>query len=148
MSLEKEIQKTKEEAAAKVVEAERLEKLMASFPDIKKHTSRWGAVRYYTKVINTIANRFDIKHSCGCCSDSPLEVWPYAETPVGNVYSDPPRFTIGEKHWMGGDVASEGWKDGLREAGIPEDMIGAMGMHFKRCQANREESVRNLNEDE
>jgi hypothetical protein len=130
-SVADEIKKAHEEAKAKEAEALRLVNLVEAYPDLKKHVGRWNKVAYYSSSVNTRVTRFDLRHNCGCCSDSPLEVWPYLETPHGNVYSDPPSFQVGERHWMGGDRPHAGWKQKLEEAGIPESVIGAVGMHFK-----------------
>ena len=125
------------EAAEKEAEASRLAKLAAAYPNLQKHTTRWKRVRYFSMTSKTTANRFDIAHSCGCCSDAELQVWPYTETPAGNVYSDPPYFGVGERHWISGDRPYDGWKKRMRDAGIPEVIIGAVSMHFKKCVDDR-----------
>jgi hypothetical protein len=139
MSVHKDIAKLREERDAKSQEADRLEALLAEFPDLQKKVGRWEKVAFYSKAANERANRFDIRHNCGCCNDSPLEVWPYLETPHGNVYTDPPMFQVGERHWISGDTPYPGWKDKLREARIPEDIIGAVSMHFKKCAQERKD---------
>jgi hypothetical protein len=71
-----------------------------------------------------------------------LEVWPYLETPNGNVYSDPTMFWVGEADPMfGGDIPSAGWEEQMRSAGIPEAIIGAVQMHFERSAARAREQV-------
>ena len=120
-----------QEAADKMAEAERLKALMKEFPDLQKYVGRWNKVAYYSKTVNEKVQRFDLRHNCGCCNDSPLEVWPYLETPHGKVYSDPPQFVVGERHWISGDVPHSGWKKLLQEAHLPEAIIGAISAHFR-----------------
>lgn len=137
MSIHQDIAKLKEERDQKDQEAKRLETLLAEFPDLQKYTGRWNKVAFYSKAVNSRVDRFDLRHNCGCCNDSPLELWPYLETPHGKVYSDPPKIVIGEQHWISGDTPSPGWKKKLQEAGLPETIIGAVSMHFKKCAEER-----------
>lgn len=136
-SIQEELTKLNKEASEKASEAEKLLRLSASFPDLQKHVGRWNKVAYYSASVNSKVQRFDIRHNCGCCSDSPLEVWPYLETPDGNVYSDPPCFQVGEKYYLGGDRPYPKWREKLEAAGIPEVIIGAISMHFREDRDNR-----------
>lgn len=136
-TIQEEADKLLQEASEKLAEADNLTKLHEAHPDLQKHVNRWRKVRFYSKQVNTLATRFDIGHSCGCCNDSTLEVWPYIETEHGKVYSDPPRFQVGEKHWIAGDTPYPAWKDQLREAGIPESIIGAVQAHFDQGKQDR-----------
>lgn len=131
----------RQEAQGKLSEAEQLEKLVAAYPDLQKYVGRWNKVAYYSKTVNAQANRFDLRHNCGCCADSPLELWPYLETELGKVYTDPPSFQIGEKHWICGDTSYPGWKDKLRAAGISEEIIGAAQEHFREGRQSRMEAA-------
>lgn len=147
MSLADEITKAEKEAASQLAEAERLKKLAEAFPDVRKHVGRWNKVAYCSKSVNPKVERFDMRHNCGCCNDSPLEVWPYLETPHGKVHSDPPMFFVGERDpWSYGDRPSPGWKGKMQEAGIPEVIIGAVSMHFKRCRDEAREHADSLYE--
>jgi hypothetical protein len=133
LAVPRDIERLRKEAAEKIAEADQLEHLLAQYPNIRKHTGRWNKVAYYTKDVNTLVNRFDMRHNCGCCNDSPLEVWPYLETPLGKVYSDPSMFRVGEKEpFYHGDRPLKGWDKQMRDAGIPEPIVGAIGMHFRR----------------
>lgn len=125
----------------KRLEAERLERIATAYPDLRKYVGRWGKVAYCSKSVNSKVNRFDLRHSCGCCTDSLLELWPYLETPDGNVYSDPPVFWIGEQHWIAGDLPKKGWRRELRAAGIPEVIIQAAEDHFRRGAEDRKSAV-------
>lgn len=133
LAVPREVAKLRKEAAEKIAQAEKIEALLKEFPALRQRTGRWNKVAYYAKEANSKANRFDLRHNCGCCQDSPLEVWPYFESPAGNVYSEPPMFRVGEKEpYYGGDIPRAGWDTEMREAGLPEDIIGAVSMHFKR----------------
>lgn len=131
------IAKLRREAADRVDEAGQLEKLLAAYPNVQRHVGRWDKVAYFTKDVNARVERFDMRHNCGCCNDSPLELWPYVETEYGKIYSDPPCFRIGEKHWVSGDKPRHGWKEDLRKAEIPEIIIGAVQTHFEQCRQDR-----------
>jgi hypothetical protein len=144
-TIQEEIESLKKEAAGKLLEAEKLQRLLTAYPDLQKHVGRWKKVAYCSASVNSKVNRFDLHHNCGCCTDSPLEFWPYLETPDGNVYANPPSFQVGEKHYMGGDVPYSGWKERLEKVGIPEAVIGAVVMHFKECKQAR---IRTAEEDD
>jgi hypothetical protein len=132
-----EITKLRQKSTDTLLEAERLEKLVTMFPNIQRHVNRWGKTRLFARDVNSRANRFSLGYNCGCCDDSPLELWVYIETEFGDVYSDPPYFRIGEKHWKGGDSPYPEWKKGLIEAGIPEVIIEDVSKHFKKCRQKR-----------
>jgi hypothetical protein len=135
--IQDELDKLSKEAEEKKTEANRLVRLSAEFPDLRKHVGRWNKVAYCSASVNSQVGRFELRHNCGCCPDSPLELWPYLETPNGNVYTDPPCFQIGEKYYLGGDRPYPGWDEKLKAAGIPEIIIGAVGFHFKQCKEAR-----------
>lgn len=137
MSIQEDIDKLTKEATQRKDEIQQLSALWAEFPDLQKRVGRWNKVAYYSKSVNPKVQRFDIRHNCGCCNDSPLEIWPYLETPHGKVYSDPPMFQVGEKHWISGDKPYAGWKTKLRDADIPEVIIGAVQVHFDQCKQDR-----------
>jgi hypothetical protein len=133
LAVPRDIAQLRKEAAEKLSHADQLERLLAQYPNLRKHTGRWNKVAYYAKDVNTLVDRFDMRHNCGCCNDSPLEVWPYLETPLGKVYSEPSMFRVGQKEpFYGGDRPTKGWEKQMRDAGIPEPIIGAVSMHFRR----------------
>lgn len=72
----------------KQAELDNLNKLFGLYPNLLKHTNRWKTVRYCSSDVNKNVNKCEIRHNCGCCSDSPLEIWPYLETDFGNIYSN------------------------------------------------------------
>jgi hypothetical protein len=129
---QEEAEKLRKEAAGKLAEAERLARLQAAYPNLKKHVGRWDKIAYCTSAVNGLVTDYDLRHNCGCCRDSPLEVWPYLQTPDGKVYSDPPMFRVGEKDPLyGGDVAEPGWRGKLQAAGIPTALLDRIKHHFR-----------------
>lgn len=149
LAVPRDIEQLRKEAAEKLALATQLEQLLAKYPNLRKHTGRWNKVAYYSKDVNALVDRFDMRHNCGCCNDSPLEVWPYLETPLGKVYSEPSMFRVGEKEpFYHGDRPYKGWDKQLRDAGIPEPIIGAVKMHFKREADEARELADSLYESE
>jgi hypothetical protein len=144
--IEKEIEKLTSESSKSQDEADRLSSLWAEYPDLKRQVGRWHKVVYYSQTVNAEAQRFDIRHNCGCCNDSPLEIWPYLETKYGNVYSDPPCFRVGERHWIAGDRPYDGWEDKMHEANIPENVIGAVQIHFEQGREERRRAAEDEDE--
>jgi uncharacterized protein YuzB (UPF0349 family) len=78
--------------------------------------------RFYSKQANVQVTDYDLSHNCGCCNDSPLELWPFMMHGDMKVYSDPPCFTIGERNGYG-EMPYDCWQGPLRAAGIPEELI-------------------------
>lgn len=136
-SLQKSINKSKNEIS-------KLERLAEKYPNIKKYVGRWNKVVYCTELVNSKVNNCEIGHSCGCCRDSPLKIWPYIETSDGDkVYSSPPEFIVGEMYYSG-DIPHRGWKDKLREANISESIVEIVEKYFIKCQEERKELVSSI----
>lgn len=126
MSIEKYIQKKEKEIEDLSKEVEGIKKLLKIYPDLKYHTNRWGTIRLYSKSVNPDTTSYDMGHNCGCCDDSPLEVWPYIEIDGLQIYSDPPIFMIGEKDsWSNeySESAYPGWDKEMGEAKISKTVI-------------------------
>jgi len=132
------------ESLKKQSEVDRLAKLLELFPDLKKHVGRWDKVAFFSPSVNSKVTDYDQRFNCGCCSDSPLEVWPYLNTPFGKVFSDPPCFTVGEKCYYGGATPYPDWKERLEKAGIPEVIVGAIGYYFRKSKEEALESVESM----
>ena len=128
----KELRDTAEKA---LTEADRLIKLQELYPDLKRHVGRWGKIVYCSASVNTKVTDYEQRFNCGCCSDSPLEIWPYLNISLGKVYSDPACFQIGERDDYGdcnaGVRAYPDWKKKLRDVGIPEDIVTKIGLQFE-----------------
>lgn len=140
-SLVNDAEKLRKEAEEKLAEVNRLERLQQAFPDLKKRTGRWNKVAFYSKTVNEKVDEFDSRHNCGCCSDSPLEIWPYMNTPDGKVFSDPPCFTVGERDGYG-DRPYDNWSNALREARISGNVIERISMLFNaRDEEEEDENI-------
>ena len=125
------IERLRQQAKDNLDEAARLEALLLEYPNLRKHTARWNKVSYYSKDINPLATEYEGRFNCGCCSDSSREVFPYLDTANGRVYSDPPKFSIGEKNDYGGATPYLGWDQKMRDAGISEVVIAKIQAQFK-----------------
>lgn len=142
LAVPRDIVTLRKEAAEKLAEAAKLEAMLQAFPNIRKHVGRWNKVAYYSKDVNSKVDRFDLRHNCGCCNDSPLEIWPYLETEHGKVASDPPMFRVGERErTYGGDIPYPDWDKKMQDAGLSEGLIGSVSMHFKRCAKEAREAA-------
>lgn len=143
LAVPKAIEQLRKEAADKLAEASRIEKLSTAFPDLRRQTARWEKVSYSSKSVNSGVTNYDNRHSCGCCNDSPLQIFPYINTEYGKVYSNPSCFTVGERDYHGGDISYSGWDVKMREADIPEALIERVRGLFQN-----EKSTENDDEDE
>ena len=76
--------KLEQEAKKTQVELSKLDRLTELYPDLKKHTNRWGTVRYCSPFVNFKVDEVELRYNCGCCGDSPLEAWPYTTTKDGD----------------------------------------------------------------
>lgn len=133
-----EIGKLRNEAELKKKEAHRLELLEKQFSDLKKYEGRWEKVVFYSVIANEQATNYDWRYNCGCCTDSTVEVWPFFETELGKVYSDPPVFRVGyKKNYRAGLRA--GWDKELRQARISENIIEKIGKSFPMNENETEE---------
>jgi hypothetical protein len=109
--------------------ADGLQLLLAAYPDLKRHVDRWDKETFCSRTVNAKVISYDMKRNCGCCADTPVEVWPYLDTSNGRVHSDPPCFRVGNQDPESYTyVARFGWEEGLRSAGIPDEMIGRIGL--------------------
>lgn len=131
---------------AEITDKSRLVEILSKYPDIKEHTNRWKRHHWVSRSVNDRASLCRIHHECGCCSDSPLEVWPYLVDDGVEIYSDPPCFRVGEKNAYGiGDRPYDYWQDKLRADGINAEIIAQIEQHFAD---NQEVIFRNEEEEE
>jgi len=122
--------KLRADAQTKFDDADKLEKLTQRYPDLRVHVGRWSKVAYCTKEANPHAIHHDLRHNCGCCRDSPLELWPYMMVGEDRIYSEPPCIQIGERSEHG-DRPYPGWADKLKDAGLPEELIRTIKGYFR-----------------
>lgn len=94
----KKLQELKEEISSKEKKIKDIEELLKEYPDLEIIVDRWRNEFYISKTANSKVSEFYTKHSCGCCSDSPLFAYPYVRINNGlKIHSNPYRFCIGEK---------------------------------------------------
>ena len=118
------LNKEQSEADKRSQELNTIRSLQARYPDLEQVTHRWKKETFSTTGVNNITTDVDIRHSCGCCPDSPIEAFPYAIVEGVKLYSKPSRFCVGEKYEPGfGELASTGWADNMRKEGIAEAVI-------------------------
>lgn len=129
----------RDEAAKLAKEAARIDALATAYPDLRKHTGRWKKVVYCSQSVNSMVNEMESRHNCGCCNDSPLEIWTFLETPNGRVYSDPPMFFVGNREYGHGDSPSPGWDRSMAEKGIPAALIDKVRPLFQSYLEEDEE---------
>lgn len=131
MSIADEIEKARKASTDAAAEADRLAQLAALYPDLRRTTGRWGKVGYASAQVNALVTGYEGRYNCGCCADSPFEVWPYLDTPHGRVYSDPSMFFVADQNPYGeGMIGRPGWDQTLRDKGIPEALIERVGYRF------------------
>jgi len=135
LAVPRHIEALRKEIAEKTTEADNLEAMFKEFPNLRRKVGRWNKVAYTTREVNTKVTKYNQRFNCGCCNDSPLEIWPYLETPVGNVYSEPAMFIVGEKG-SGGATPYGDWDADMRKEGIPEVIIEEIQAYFNECAKN------------
>ncbi|GEM_PF-6632649 len=102
----------------------------AKYPDLDRNVFRWDKVCYATAAVNNRVTDYDQRHNCGCCADSPIEVFPYFEEDGLKLYSSPACFHVGQANYGNGEIPAEGWDAKMREAGIPESIIAQIQKFF------------------
>lgn len=131
--------------------------LRQSFPDLDYEIDRWKNLRYTSASVLSKAEKVAIRHSCGCCSDSPLLARPYVEVRVPTdpedmqpikVYSSPSSFMIGERAYIG-ECPMPGWRSNLLEKGVNEAVINQIELYFeankpKACDEAEDEMLDEL----
>lgn len=78
-SISAHIDKLRHQASTAASAADKLELLAMEFPDLRRWVGRWEKEAFYSSAVNARATGYEQRYNCGCCSDSPLEIWPYTE---------------------------------------------------------------------
>jgi len=147
-SVKDEISSIEKEITEKQHSLKQLKSMLESYPDLEVHTGRWNKKVYSSRSVNSLVNNYDTRHNCGCCSDSPLEVWPYLETEYGKIYSSPAMFFVGQKNeYRYGDLSDPGWEDKLRKENIPEELIERMSSLFSDEDYEEDDEEYNVDDD-
>ncbi len=95
--LQKEAAEAKSKYDAANKELERVQKLKELYPDLEITVGRWNKKVYRSASVNPLVTDYEVRFNCGCCHDSPFEVWFYLETNYGKIYSHPSYFVAGER---------------------------------------------------
>jgi hypothetical protein len=113
--------------------------LLKNFPDTHYHTSRWGTRRLTSKLANAKCTDIDIGHNCGCCNDSPIEVWPYFKVGELKLYAAGIPFSPGESWDHVAERPYEGWEEQFIKNQIPEGVINKVQVFFDENRIPDEE---------
>lgn len=109
-----------------------LKKIKELFPDIEIHKDRWEKERYSSSLALKKVDKTLFYHSCGCCPDAVLYVGPYLEVDGIEIYTNPERFIIGQKHAYGfGEEPDDDWEERLKNAGLTDTIIEQTRKFFK-----------------
>lgn len=103
MQIQEKINKIRADIVKSESEIEKLNRIVARFPDAFVSQDRWKNERVFSKIASPLCDKYDWKHSCGCCPDSPVQVWPYLETEFGKVFAAEAPFYVmnRDEHGMG-----------------------------------------------
>jgi hypothetical protein len=112
--------------------------LETEFPDLDVYTSRWGQVLYTSKYVNEIAENCHIRHSCGCCDDAVLDVFPFVKRNDLLIYAKGVPFSVGELSNYR-DIPWENWKTMLEENHISETIISLVETYFNNQSTDDDE---------
>lgn len=121
----------RKEAKQKLEKAQNIENLLMKFPDLNRFVGRWEKEVFCSRSVNSIVDKYDRRYNCGCCEDSPLEIWPYIETEYGKVYSYPACFRVGERSGFSSSRPYDNWKERLEKENISENIIKKIESFFE-----------------
>jgi hypothetical protein len=106
--------------------------LSERFPDLELHTGRWNRERLVSKEVNSIAEDCDIGHSCGCCSDAVVLVFPYVTYQGYKIYSNPASIGVGEEYSIGtGQLPWDNWEQSLKNHNVSDKVIEVVRLYFE-----------------
>lgn len=102
------------------------QELQLLFSDLRISEGRWGKRVICSKSV--IPTDFETRFNCGCCEDSPLEVWLYTSVMFGGtehrVYTDPAKTFVGDRANYGSSVRLYSYfAERLRALGASEEII-------------------------
>jgi len=101
------------------------------FPDLQRISDRWNHIRYSSALVNSQAKHAKIRHSCGCCPDTPLLVYPYITIDGVEINSEPTGIIIGkENQWGEGERPNTNWKEKLQKHNISSTVIDIVQQYF------------------
>jgi hypothetical protein len=140
VTIQEQIQKIKDSIEKQQKELADLALAELEFPDLKMHINRWHTQRYTSAKAIPLADKCEIAHNCGCCNDSPIELWPYTEFNGLKIFAEGIPFHIGEKCWCYGEKPDWGFAEKLRAKGLREEIITQATEWFEKrpCTCGQE----------
>ena len=94
------------------------------FPDLLKETDRRGAERLYSEHVNAIADQYEERNVCSCCSDASIIIMPYIIVDETKVFTKPIEFYVGQSDpYSKRDRIHKDWKESLMKAGVNQKII-------------------------
>jgi len=106
-----------------------MELLLQDDKFIKLKSDRWSQGKISSNKVNGLCNNVSISPTCGCCSDAPIEAYPYVEMYGFKIFSTE-SFTIGDQCYCGGVRAWNQWDKNLKDAGMPKKIIDIIQQFF------------------
>jgi hypothetical protein len=133
-SISRLVAELKSKANEAVVMEKVVERLLVEFPDLEVRYDRWNKQYFTSKSVMPIATDVMIRHSCGCCNDSPLYATPYVVRGDSKVFVDDITICVGERGFYGGDEPSPDLDEILVKNGFNEVCSGIVKSYLR---ANR-----------
>jgi hypothetical protein len=133
-TLSNHIDRLKEDISEKQAEVDRLTELSRSFSDLKRFEGIGdNHVVFFSFTANELVTNFVRRRDTS--PEYSVVVWPYLETDLGRVYSNPPYFIVGKLHPQG-DIPKPGWEEELRKAKITEVVIAKVQEYFEETSCS------------
>ena len=136
-------------------EAEVLAKIAEKYSDIRECSDRWQRKYYVSEMANPDMTNYSMCHSCGCCPDPVLYVYPYLEIDGVKIYAGPlagyskSPFCIGEREaWHYTDRSFDGWKEKMVAAKIPQHIIDSIQKHFDEQAEEYKKAAEDYDDDD
>lgn len=121
MQIQEKINKLRAEIVRAEKEIEQLKRITDRFPDATVYQDRWKTERIFSATASPLCDKYDWKHSCGCCADSPVHLFPYLETEFGKVYANGAPFRVLDRdEWGFGRYLNNGFD--VSNLNVSDDM--------------------------
>jgi len=120
-----------EETTLKLRELILEKNFLEKYDDLYIEVHRWNKECYCSRMVNSKVTHADIRFNCGCCSDSPLEVFPYLIRDGRKVYSSPSCFVVGEKYGFGVSPDFD-WEKDFKDNDISDDVINEIKIYLEK----------------